>query len=185
MPFSGDREDDYILFDCPGQIELYTHLTAVRKLVDLLRSWNFNLCTVFLIDSQFMVDGSKFISGTMSALSAMVNLELPHVNLLSKMDLLSKSARKQLDRFIEPDCQALLGDIELNSGTFHSKHRELTETIGQLIEDYALVKFIPLNLKDIDNMTDVLITIDNVIQFGEDEDVKMKDFDEDQENENE
>lgn len=39
----------------------------------------------------------KLVTGTMAALSVMVNLELPHVNILTKMDLLSKSARKQLD----------------------------------------------------------------------------------------
>lgn len=48
-------------------------------------------------------------TGTMAALSVMVNLELPHVNILSKMDLLSKTARRRLERFLEPDCHAILG----------------------------------------------------------------------------
>jgi GTPase SAR1 family protein len=34
-------EDDYILFDCPGQIELYTHLPVMRKLVDQLQVFYF------------------------------------------------------------------------------------------------------------------------------------------------
>lgn len=59
----GDVDDDYILFDCPGQIELYTHLPVMRKLVDTLQKWNFRICVVFMIDSQFMVDGAKFLSG--------------------------------------------------------------------------------------------------------------------------
>ena len=37
----GEIEDDYILFDCPGQIELYTHMDVMRKFVDLLQEWNF------------------------------------------------------------------------------------------------------------------------------------------------
>ncbi len=45
------------------------------------------VCGVFLIDSHFMVDGGKFISGAMAALSVMVNLEIPHVNILSKVTL--------------------------------------------------------------------------------------------------
>ena len=94
----GDVDDDYILFDCPGQIELYTHMKVMCKLVEQLQQWNFRVCGVFLIDSQFMVDGAKFLSGTMAALSVMVNLELPHINILTKMDLLSKTARNQLDR---------------------------------------------------------------------------------------
>lgn len=39
---------------------------------------------------QFMTDVTKFISGCMASLSAMVQLELPHVNILSKMDLVAK-----------------------------------------------------------------------------------------------
>lgn len=181
----GEQEDDYILFDCPGQIELYTHLTAVRKLVKMLQDWNFNVCCVFLLDVQFMTDGAKFLSGTMTALSVMVNLELPHVNLLSKMDLLSKGARKQLDRFLEPDAHAIMGDIELNSSKFNEKYRKLTEAIGRLIEDYSLVRFTPLNLKDNENVGDVLVTIDNVLQYGEDQDIRTRDFDNADEDDNE
>ncbi|KAJ8913629.1 hypothetical protein NQ315_007346 [Exocentrus adspersus] len=175
----GDQEEDYILFDCPGQIELYTHLSAMRKLVKQLQNWNFSLCSVFLIDVQFMTDGAKFLSGTMAALSVMVNLELPHINILSKMDLLSKGARKRLDRFLEPDPHSILGNIEPSGRlTFNNKYRKLTETIGKIIEDYSLVRFIPLNLKDHESISDVLLTIDNVIQFGEDQDTRTRDFEE-------
>lgn len=59
----GEYDDDYILFDLPGQIELYTHMTTVKQLAQLLQHWGFNVCSVMLIDSQFMVDGPKFISG--------------------------------------------------------------------------------------------------------------------------
>lgn len=59
----GDDDDDYILFDLPGQIELYTHMKTVKQLAELLQNWGFNVCSIMLVDSQFMVDGSKFISG--------------------------------------------------------------------------------------------------------------------------
>nr|CAD7598699.1 unnamed protein product [Timema genevievae] len=171
----GDADDDYILFDCPGQIELYTHMTTIRQLVELLQRWNFRICAVFLLDAQFMIDGAKFLSGTMAALSAMVNIELPHVNVLSKMDLLSKTSRSQLDSYLEPDPHALLGDVE--TGTkWGEKYRRLTEAIGRLIEDYSLVRFYPLDVRDEESIADLLLTIDNIIQFGEEADVKTKDF---------
>ena len=119
----GEGEDDYILFDCPGQIELYTHMAVMRRLVDTLQAWNFRICGIFVLDCHFMVDGNKFISGAMAALSVMVNLELPHVNVLSKVnnccktsiplwklpqvDLLSQSSKQQLDHFLEPDTAVL------------------------------------------------------------------------------
>ncbi|CAG0888571.1 unnamed protein product [Darwinula stevensoni] len=155
----GEDEDDYILFDCPGQIELYTHMTVMRRLISLV-------CAVFLMDSNFMIEGSKFISGTLTALSVMVNLEVPHVNILSKMDLLTTGAKKQIAKFLEPDVQQLLtGSQEL---AWDEKHHQLTEALGHLIEDYSLVQFVPLDITDEDSVMDVLTTIDNTIQYGED-----------------
>lgn len=171
----GDMEDDYLLFDCPGQIELYTHMTTIRQLVELLRQWNFSVCGVFLVDAQFMVDSNKFLSGTMAALSVMVNLEIPHVNVLSKMDLLSKSARNRLDSYLDPDPRALLEDTVTDS-TWSAKYRKLSEALGQLVEDFSLVRFFPLNIKDKENVADLFLTINNIIQYGEDADVKTKDF---------
>lgn len=171
-----EPDDDYILFDMPGQIELYTHLKAGQQLAKLLESWNFRLCSVFLVDSQFMIDGAKFLSGTMAALSVMVNMELPHVNILSKMDLLSKTSKGQLDKYLEPDPHALLGEVTSES-SWGRKYRKLSETIGFLIEDFSLVRFTPLNINDEENIGDLLLMIDNVIQYGEDADVKTRDFD--------
>ena len=94
----GEGEDDYFLFDCPGQIELYTHLDVMKKFVDLLQSWNFRVCAIFLLDSHFMINSASFISGAMAALSAMVSLEVPYINVLSKIDLLNRSGKKQLER---------------------------------------------------------------------------------------
>nr|QBH74282.1 hypothetical protein [Essigella californica] len=173
----GDDDDDYVIFDLPGQIELYTHMKTVKQLAELLQNWGFNVCSVMLIDSQFMVDGPKFISGTMAALSVMINLELPHINVLSKMDLLSKTARKHLDDYLEPDARALMSDVKTNTA-WGKKYRHLSNRIGQMIEDYSLVQFVPLNIKDETSISNLQLTINTMIQYGEDHDVRMTDFDE-------
>ncbi|XP_058795854.1 GPN-loop GTPase 3 isoform X2 [Phymastichus coffea] len=175
----GDTDNDYIIFDCPGQLELYTHMTVMRELIRTLHNLNFHLCVVFLIDSQFLVDASKFLSGTMAALTAMINLELSHVNVLTKMDLLSKTARQQLDKFLEPNPSNLIREEN------EDEYSKLTQAIGKVIEDYSLVRFLPLNIKDEKSIADVKLTIDNIIQYGEEEDVRMKDFDEPDPEENE
>ncbi len=83
-----------------GQIELYTHIPVMRQIVNQLQRWDFRLCGVFLLDSQFLVEPSKFFSGVMTALSSMITLELPHVNVLSKMDLLDKASRKEVEKSV-------------------------------------------------------------------------------------
>lgn len=173
---NSDPDDDYILFDMPGQIELFTHLSMGRDFVKLLETWNFRICSIFLIDSQFMIDGSKFISGSMTALSVMVNIEMPHINILTKMDLLSKVCRGKLDKYLDPDPHGLLGEISLES-SWGRKYRKLSEAIGNVLVDFSLVKYIPLNFNDNESISDLLLQVDNILQYGEDADVKVKDFD--------
>ena len=72
--FSGDFEDDYLIFDCPGQIELYSHIGIMPRLITMLTNQGFafpyeiiccsyNLCVVYLLDSHFMSDVGKFLAG--------------------------------------------------------------------------------------------------------------------------
>ncbi|TRY64139.1 hypothetical protein TCAL_00318 [Tigriopus californicus] len=168
-------EDDYILFDCPGQIELYTHLPVMKQLTQALLSWNFRLCAVFLLDSHFMIDGGKFISGSTLALTIMTNLELPHVNVLSKVDLLSSQTKKQLDVFLNLDIRELQS-MGGQASRHEAKYARLTHALGRVLEDYSLIQFFPLDQSHETSMADLLHVIDNTIQYGEDEDVKAADF---------
>ncbi|KAG5834927.1 GPN-loop GTPase 3 [Anguilla rostrata] len=176
----GHVEDDYILFDCPGQIELYTHLPVMRQLVEQLQQWEFRVCGVFLVDSQFMVETFKFVSGVMAALSAMVTLEIPQVNIMTKMDLLSQKAKKEIEKYLDPDMYSMMQD---NALTLRSKKFEkLTKAICGLIEDYSMVRFLPFDRTDEEGINIVLQNIDFSIQYGEDLEFKEpKEPDEDPE----
>ncbi|KAF3848914.1 hypothetical protein F7725_015411 [Dissostichus mawsoni] len=146
----GHVEDDYILFDCPGQIELYTHLPVMKQLVEQLQQWEFRVCGVFLVDSQFMVETFKFISGVMAALSAMVVLEIPQINIMTKMDLLSPKAKKEIEKYLDPDMYSMMEDTSDN------------------IRSKNMVRFMPFDRTDEEGMNMVLQSIDFSIQYGED-----------------
>uniref|UniRef100_A0A3P8UUQ1 GPN-loop GTPase 3 n=1 Tax=Cynoglossus semilaevis TaxID=244447 RepID=A0A3P8UUQ1_CYNSE len=166
----GHEEDDYILFDCPGQIELYTHLPVMRQLVEQLQQWEFRVCGVFLVDSQFMVESFKFISGVMAALSAMVSLEIPQINIMTKMDLLSPQDKKEIEKYLDPDMYCMMED---SSDSIRSKKfKKLTQAICGLIDDYSMVRFLPFDRTDEEGMNIVLQHIDFSIQYGEDLEVK-------------
>lgn len=47
------------------------------------------------LDSNFMSDSAKFISGMLMCLSVMYQMELPHVNVLTKMDVYERTMGKQ------------------------------------------------------------------------------------------
>ncbi len=43
----GEFEDEsFIIFDCPGQIELYSHLDVMTRLTKAITNAGFNLCSV-------------------------------------------------------------------------------------------------------------------------------------------
>lgn len=71
----------------------------------------------------------------------------------------------------------MLADVKSNT-SWGKKYRYLTKRIGQMIEDYSLVQFVPLNIKEEDSISDLLLIINRMIQYGEDQDVRMTDFDE-------
>lgn len=78
--------------------------------------------------------------------------------------------------YLEPDPHVLLSDVNTGS-RWSEKYTKLTEAIGRIIEDFSLVRFYPLNIKDEENVADIFFTINNIIQFGEDAEVKAKDVD--------
>jgi len=78
--------------DCPGQVELYTHVPIMRTILDRMQNqWGFSpgcMVSVFCVDATFCCDAQKMLSGQLLALSSMIALELPHINVLTKGDLL-------------------------------------------------------------------------------------------------
>ncbi|EOD35598.1 hypothetical protein EMIHUDRAFT_78000 [Emiliania huxleyi CCMP1516] len=51
--------DEYVLFDCPGQVELYSHVPAMSRVVSELQRMGFRLASVYLIDSTFLQDATR------------------------------------------------------------------------------------------------------------------------------
>ena len=77
------------MFDCPGQLELYTHLDVMYKFVVKLENIvGFRMGSVYLMDVQVMGDYSKYVSGLLMGTIAMLQLGLPHATVINKMDLL-------------------------------------------------------------------------------------------------
>lgn len=165
-------DDDYLIFDCPGQIELYSHLSVFRTFVDFLKRDGWNVAAVYCMDSQFASDATKYISGTMTALSAMIQLELPHINVLTKMDL-CRNKEEVEEEYLFPDARHLRGLLDSQTAPrFHA----LNSAVTQLLDDYSMVSFAPLNISDEDSIEAVLQQIDMAIQYGEDQDVRTREL---------
>ncbi|KAF7355254.1 GPN-loop GTPase 3 [Mycena sanguinolenta] len=181
----GGFDDDYLIFDCPGQIELYTHHPFLPTLVQNLTRMGIRTSAVYLIESQFMEDKYKFFSGVLSAMSAMVNLEIPWINIMSKMDLVTSNpedpaggarngfrGRRNIARYLDPDPLLLASARGQEGNTSNPRFHALNQAIVQLIEDHPLVSFLPLDLTSTDSLETVISHIDYTMQYGEDEEPK-------------
>ena len=86
--------DAYVLFDLPGQVELYPHHGSVRTVLHALAKANHRLTAVHLVDAHHCADPAKFISVLLVTLSTMVQLEMPQVR--SAMPRAQKNTRRVL-----------------------------------------------------------------------------------------
>lgn len=143
----GEYEDDYLIFDLPGQIELYSHIDVMTRLIHLLQSkgyslgsplisfhrpTSYHLCAVYLLDCHFLDEPGKFIAGSLQALSAMLHLSLPHINVVTKMDLLPPGSdeSEELEKFFNTDIPAIVTQMRANSTT---KLHPLANAIAQVV----------------------------------------------------
>ena len=88
----------YFVFDLPGQTELYTNHEALRKMITALtEQHNFRFVAVHLIDASYLYDRYKFLAALTLSLSSLIGMEIPFVNLITKMDLLSTMGRPDMN----------------------------------------------------------------------------------------
>lgn len=120
----------YLLFDLPGQVELYTHSKCVQNIIQLLIiKLNLRLTAVQLIDSNYCTEPTKFISAALLGTTTMIRLELPIVNVLSKIDLLAlygdSTMPFQLDYFmICQDLDRLIPFLSTSSDHPETKYHD-------------------------------------------------------------
>ncbi|ODV91659.1 hypothetical protein CANCADRAFT_230 [Tortispora caseinolytica NRRL Y-17796] len=162
----GDYDDEYLIFDCPGQIELYTHIPVLPSIVKHLKeAHNMSMCATYLLQAPYVVDISKYFSATLSAMSAMMLLEVPHLNILSKVDLIQdRYSKQQIKRFLSPDT-FLFNDQ--NEMFVNQRYVALTEAIVQLNQDFGMIEFLPLSAKDNDTIETIVSYIDDITQWAE------------------
>lgn len=165
-PFGEGR---YFLFDLPGQIELYCHLEGLARIFSALEGrCCIRLCAVHLVDSHHCEDAGKFLSALTVSLAAMMRLGLPHVNLLSKADLLRKRAA-DLDFGLDYYAQVLDLDYlveTLDGDPISSKYRELNAALASVVQDYGLVSFAFLDSRSPDSLRKAVAAADRANGYG-------------------
>lgn len=135
-----------------------------------------------LIDANYCTDSARFISALVLSLSIMIALELPHLNVLSKMDLLQSYDRlryslefyttlSDLTRLAD-DVQDELARTQHDNDdsdsilkTRNMKYFKLNKALCDLLEDYNLVGFYSLAIEDKESLAHLSKVIDRANGF--------------------
>ncbi|KAL7674290.1 hypothetical protein ACOME3_000568 [Neoechinorhynchus agilis] len=165
----------YAIFDCPGQAELYVSCESMCKIITHLSNWNYRICCLNLIDSVYINEPMQFISATLMSLSTMLHLrvfkikqmELPHLNVLTKLDMLSiiKTETSQMysaEFYLETLDQKRMIDENKPIG-------RILKPICDVLDAYSLVTYTVVDVKNTESLLNLLGQIDNCTGYVEDE----------------
>ncbi len=117
---------DFVLYDTPGQLELFIYSEAGRKFVKEL-SGSFS-CSLFLVDLTTITDPESFLSAIMQDVIVSLRLSLPTLTAFTKSDV------------ADIDVKALLGEIGRREGVLAELMEKLVEFIELTTIPYRPIK---------------------------------------------
>ncbi|WWC61193.1 uncharacterized protein I303_103773 [Kwoniella dejecticola CBS 10117] len=161
-----DGGNGYVVFDTPGQVELWTNHDSLKNVIERLTKLDYRLAAVHLSDAHYITDASKFISVVLLALRAMLQMEMPHVNVLSKIDLLSTYGELPFDLSYYTEVQDLSYLLaKLDSEPRAAKFGKLNKAMVELVDDFGLVGFETLAVEDKSSMMNLVRLVDKMTGY--------------------
>ncbi|KAF7136261.1 hypothetical protein RHSIM_Rhsim08G0093300 [Rhododendron simsii] len=153
-------KDHYLLFDFPGQVELFfLHANAKNVIEKLIKKLNLRLTAVHLVDAHLCSDPGKYVSALILSLSTMLHLELPHINVLSKIDLIENYGKLAFNLEFYTDVEDLSYlQHDLDQDPRSAKYRKMTKELCEVIENYGLISFSAFYYKDCPSFANGSIT---------------------------
>eukprot|EP00835_Amoeboradix_gromovi_P002722 NODE_160_length_16633_cov_0.230132.p4 type:complete len:341 gc:universal NODE_160_length_16633_cov_0.230132:9500-8478(-) len=149
LTLSKDEENVvFIVFDFPGQVELYMHHESTRSIMSDLEKM-MRLVVVSVSDSTYLPDFHHFIAMSLTSLGSMLNIGCPTINVLSKMDLLdtNRLQGKLRDYLYPRDLCNMLPDIQSQENNIFFKFQNLSKQLCEIIENYSIISYIPYSIK--------------------------------------
>jgi GTPase SAR1 family protein len=81
---------DYVLVDCPGQMEIFAYRNSGPLMVSSLHQQDPGL-SLYLLDSNIARQPAGYLSSMLLGMSINIRFGLPQLNLLSKSDILTEN----------------------------------------------------------------------------------------------
>jgi hypothetical protein len=97
----------------------------------------------------------------------MLHLETPHISVLSKVDMMDKYGELAFNLEFYTDVMDLEYLVEhINSAPRMEKYKQLTAGLCEVIEDFGLVRFVPMSIEDEETVSRVATMVDKSIGYS-------------------
>lgn len=174
----------YMLFYMPSEMDILLRVGVLPRLIQILHSVNCNVCIANLLDSQFVLDPMKFVGGYLYSMSMVSQMNVPHINILTKYDLLNEGQIQDLNRLYLSDDLKIIQYVS----SLNPRFQKITSKIYALIRNYNFGAFILFDVADqasikqcIKILNDKLMYIQDKDDDEEEEDNKDDDIDDHEE----
>jgi len=152
---------DFLLFDTPGQIELFAFRDTGPIIVSSLGSKSKVL--MYLVDAALARTPAGFVSSLLLSASVMVRFNLPQINTLSRVDLLKEEELERMMSWLD-DVDKLIGDIK---SPRNELQRELTsELYSSLHRLFEGSDVVPVSALNMDNLDVLFAQLSNILTGG-------------------
>ena len=164
-------ENPYFIFDFPGQIELYMNDDNLKEIIQKLQSnaiIDVAITSVSLFDCLCCYDCHQYISTSILSLISQIHLETPHVNVLTKIDLLKEYGKLPYRLSMYFDNEALnlmVEELENDESEFGKRYHKLNEKMRQVVMGENLISFFPLYITDKMSVCRLVALIDKANGF--------------------
>ncbi len=138
-------EGRYIIFDTPGQMELFSFREATRELVKGLVP---NSYLVYLVDPFNARTPTGFVTQLMLSALSRMRFNIPSIEILSKADLVEEGMLENLTRWQNyPD--QLMDEVIQEAGHEPSMSRELSVGINKVLYELGIAsRLFPVSSSD-------------------------------------
>lgn len=166
----GDFEDYYVVFDTPGQIELFAFRTASPLLVDSLTEGKASIS--FISDAVLSSSPSGFISQKLLYASVISRFFKPSLHVINKTDLVTDADLAIIEEW-ETNHDRLMDAFVEEKQNIEKSY--FTQVINAFREISLIDPLIPVSARDLTGFEEVYSRLSLHFQGGEDTDTAYKD----------
>ncbi|MHA1768441.1 MAG: ATP/GTP-binding protein [Candidatus Thorarchaeota archaeon] len=125
-----EMERDYVLVDCPGQMELFAYRNSGPLMVSGLKGDDVG-ASLYLLDSNIARTPSGYLSSMLLGVSISIRFGLPQLSILSKSDILMEEEIEEILQWVEEPDRL---EQALNSSS-HGMRREYAQLVLEMMQN--------------------------------------------------